>query len=74
MELDKELINKIKITPLLDTLQLENISDSEYFGTYYKNRLSNSRLSLLKNKGAKVFFEGLKQEFNPSFQFGNKIF
>lgn len=71
MELDKELINKIKITPLLDTLQLENISDSEYFGTYYKNRLSNSRLSLLKNKGAKVFFEGIPQEYNPSFQLGS---
>ena len=74
MELDKELIKKIQIKPLIDTLQLENISDDEYFGKYYKDRLSNSRLGILKSKGAKVFFEGIPQEYNPSFFFGNKIF
>lgn len=73
MELDKELIEKIQIKPLIDTLRLENISDEEYFGTNYRDYISNSRLGLLKNKGAKAFFDGLSenQEYNPSFQFGS---
>ena len=73
MELDKELIKQIKITPLLDTLRLEKLSDEIYFSKKYSNYISNSRLGLLKNKGAKAFFEGLSanQEFNPSFYFGS---
>lgn len=73
MELDKELIEKIQIKPLIDTLRLENISDEEYFGTNYRDYISNSRLGLLKDKGAKAFFDGLSanQEYNPSFQFGS---
>ena len=72
MDIDNNIINQIKITPLLDTLRLENISDNEYFGVKYKDYISNSRLGLLKNKGAKAFFEGLSnQDFNPSFAFGS---
>lgn len=72
MNIDNELIKQIKITPLLDTLRLENISDEEYFSVKYSNYISNSRLGKLKTEGAKVFFEGFKvQEYNPSFQFGS---
>lgn len=72
MNIDNELIKQIKITPLLDTLRLENISDEEYFSAKYSNYISNSRLGKLKTEGAKVFFEGFKvQEYNPSFQFGS---
>ena len=72
--MNKELINQIKITPLLDTLQLEDISDSEYFSKKYSNYISNSRLGLLLSKGVKAFFEGFhSQEYNPSFFFGKKI-
>ncbi len=75
MELDKELINKIKIVPLLDTLKLKNISDEEYFGNQFSDYISNSRLNLLKTKGARAFFEGLatNQEYNPSFFFGTLL-
>lgn len=73
MNLDGDLIKRIKIEPLLDTLRLENISDAEYFGKHYSEYISNSRLGLLKTKGAKAFFKGLaaNQEYNPSFQFGS---
>ena len=73
MELNKELFDQIKITPLLDTIKLEKIDDSEYFSSEYSTKyISNSRLGLFKSKGVKAFFEGLSanQEYNPSFNFG----
>lgn len=73
MNLDGELIKKIKIKPLLDTLYLEDISDEEYFSTKYKNYISNSRLGVLKKDGAKAFFEGIPQVYNPSFATGSLI-
>lgn len=75
MEVNKELLNKIKITPLIDTLKMENISDDVYFSEKYSNYISNSRLGLLINKGVKAFFEGLSanQEYNPSFFFGTLL-
>lgn len=73
MEIDKELLNKIKITPLLDTLKLENISDKEYFSQKFSDYISNSRLGKLVKDGAKAFFEGIKQEYNPSFFFGTLL-
>lgn len=65
--------SKITISPLLDTLILEDISDDEYFSEKYSDRLSNSRLSLLKNKGAEAFFNGIKSEYSSSFQFGTNL-
>lgn len=73
MKIDKSIISQIKIKPLLETLRLENISDAEYFGVHYKNYISNSRLGLLKTKGAKAFFEGIKSEYNPSFELGGNL-
>lgn len=40
----------IKITPLLETLQLLKITDEEYFSSKYKDYISNSRLGLLNPK------------------------
>ena len=73
MNIDKSILNKIKITPLLDTLKLENISDEEYFSEKYNGFISNSRLGILKRSGVKAFFEGIKNEYNPSFQFGSNL-
>lgn len=72
MKIDFDL-NTIKITPLLDTLRLENISDQDYFSEKYSDRLSNSRLGLLKSKGAKAFFANEKLGFNQSFEFGGNL-
>lgn len=69
-------LDNIKITPLLDTLRLEKISDAEYFSIRYKNYISNSRLSLInpKSEGSpEKFFEGFKSGFNPSFILGSTV-
>ena len=74
MEIDNELIKKIKITPLIDTLKLENISDDIYFSNEYrKDYISNSRLGVLKRDGVKAFFEGIPSVFNPSFLTGELV-
>ena len=74
MNLSKEIINSIKITPLLDSLQLIDIPDNLYFGSQYsKEYISNSRLGVLKKDGVKAFFEGIPQVYNPSFETGTLI-
>lgn len=74
MNIDNELIKQVKITPILETLQLEDIPDNLYFGSQYsKEYISNSRLGVLKKDGAKAFFEGIPQVYNPSFVTGELI-
>ena len=73
MTVDNELIKQIKITPILDTLKLENIDDDTYFTQYRKDYISNSRLGILKKDGVKVFFEGIPQVYNPSFVTGELV-
>ena len=73
MTVDKELLNSIKITPLIDTLKLEDIDDDIYFSEKYKNYISNSRLGLLKSKGVQAFFDGIKSDYNPSFALGTAL-
>lgn len=73
MIIDNELIKQIKITPLLDTLKLEDIDDDIYFSQYSKEYISNSRLGVLKKDGVKAFFEGIPQVYNPSFETGTLI-
>ena len=56
------MLEKIKITPLLDTLHLEDISDEIYFGKQYSGYISNSRLSLVNPEQggtADKFIQGL---------------
>lgn len=59
---------KIKITPLLDTLRLQKISDEEYFSERYSDYISNSRLGFINPKQ-----EGNPQKFLDGFA-GNRIF
>ena len=73
MTIDKDLIKQIKITPILESLKLEDISDEIYFRDYRKDYISNSRLGVLKKEGAKAFFEGIPQTYNPSFTTGTLI-
>jgi len=40
----------IKLIPIIETLQLLKITDSEYFSPKYKDYISNSRLGLLNPK------------------------
>lgn len=74
MNIDNDLIKQIKITPIIESLKLEDIDDKVYFSAKYKNYISNSRLGLLKSKGAKAFFEGIKSDgYNYSFDFGGNL-
>lgn len=60
------LKTSIELTPLLDTLRLQKISDEEYFSTKYSDYISNSRLGLITQE------DGL-QKFIDGFA-GNRIF
>jgi len=73
MTLDTELIKKIKVTPILDSLKLEDIDDSVYFSEKYSDYISNSRLGKLVTDGAESFFAGLKNEYFASFETGSLI-
>lgn len=73
MKVDAEILNKIKITPLIDTLKLENIDDDIYFSNKYKNYISNSRLGVFKKYGVDAFFNGIPNEYNPSFVTGELV-
>ena len=73
MEIDNELIKQIKITPLLDTLKLEDISDEIYFRDYKKEYISNSRLGKLVKEGVEAFFKNEPSPYNPSFETGSLI-
>ncbi len=63
----------IKLTPLIDSLKLEKIDDSEYFSAKYSNYISNSRLGLMKAGGAEAFFAGFKPIFSSSLDLGSAV-
>ena len=73
MTLDNELIKQVKITPILDSLRLEDISDSVYFSEEYSDYISNSRLGKLITDGAESFFAGIKSDYSTSFETGSLI-
>ena len=73
MTVDNELIKQIKITPLIDTLKLEDIDDSVYFKEYNKGYISNSRLGKLVKEGVEAFFKNEPSPYNPSFETGSLI-
>lgn len=71
-------MNNIKITPLIDTLHLEKISDEIYFSKQYSNYISNSRLSLInpeQDNDPKAFFEGLSKhsKYSDALIFGSAV-
>lgn len=70
-------LKTIKITPLLETLHLEKISDAIYFSSKYSGYVSNSRLGLLNPRqdgSPEKFFEGFKEGgFNTSLQLGSAV-
>lgn len=66
----------IKITPLLDTLKLQKIDDSEYFSAHYKDYISNSRLSLInpeQDGSPEKFFNGSTGIYSDSIVIGSVV-
>ena len=68
--------NEIQIVPLLDTLQILDISDEEYFGEKYREYISNSRLKLIdpeEGGSPELFKAGLSPAFSDAFYYGSAI-
>jgi len=69
-------LSDITITPLLDTLRLEDISDEVYFSEKYSNYISNSRLSFInpeQNGCPGDFFEKRPVQRSDSLRFGSAV-
>ena len=70
-------LKTIKITPLLDTLRLEKISDEIYFSEKYSGYVSNSRLGLInpRQEGSpEKFCAGLKDMgYAPALEIGSAV-
>ena len=69
-------LGDIKITPILDTLRLEDISDEVYFSEKYSDYVSNSRLSLINPEQGGTpedYFEKKPQEFSDSLVLGSAV-
>ncbi len=68
--------DQIKITPLLDTLHLQKISDEEYFSKKYNNYISNSRMGLInpvQEGSPEKFFQGFKPIYSSSLDIGTAV-
>ena len=69
-------LQDIKLTPLLDTLYLEDISDEEYFSKKFSNYISNSRLSLINPEQEGTpdkFFNSKFNNFSESLVLGSLV-
>lgn len=69
-------LSDIKITPLLETLKLEDISDDIYFSEKFSNYISNSRLKLIDpdDGGCPAdFFETRPVQRSDSLRFGSTV-
>ena len=60
MSIGKESLDDIQLVPLMDTLRVQKINDSEYFSEKYNGYISNSRLSLInpeQDNDPEAFFD-----------------
>lgn len=76
MSIENCSYKNIVITPLVETLQILDISDKEYFGPKYKNYISNSKLKLINPEeggSPELWKAGLSPSFSDSFYFGNVV-
>lgn len=68
----------IKLTPILESLRLEDIDDSIYFSEKYAGYISNSRLGLInpeQDGSPEKFFQGLANNkiYSDSLVFGSAV-
>ena len=69
-------LSEIKITPLVETLRLEDIDDAIYFSDKYSNYISNSRLTLInpdQDGSPEKFFETRPKLYSDSLVFGSAV-
>lgn len=68
--------NDIKLRPLIETLQVLDISDEEYFGSGYRDYISNSRLKLInpeQDGSPEKYFKGIQSTYSDSLAFGTAV-
>lgn len=78
MIIDSKCLDGIVVEPILESLKLQKIDDSEYFSSKYSSYISNSRLSLInpyQDDDPKAFFEGLSKhnKYSDALVFGSAV-
>lgn len=68
----------VKLTPLLDTIQLIEMSDEEYFSDKWADYISNSKLALInpdQDGSPQIYKEGLSKhpKYSDSLVFGSAV-
>lgn len=75
--MENNVLHDIMLTPLLDTLRLEKISDAMYFSEKFSGYISNSRLGYLHPKqdgSPEKFFAGLQSPgYAPALELGSAV-
>ena len=69
-------LKEYKIELLLETVNIKELSDEEYFSNDYSHYVSNSKLKLINpdEGGSPILFKtGLKNEYNASFAYGTAV-
>ena len=69
-------LSEIKLTPVLSSIQILDISDEEYFGDKYKEYISNSRLKYIdpdEGGSPESFFDETHSLSSSSIEFGSAI-
>ena len=69
-------LNDIRLSPILESIKREKISDQEYFSSKYRDYISNSRLKLInptQNGSPSKYKEGFSGEITTSLSLGSVI-
>lgn len=68
-------MSRIRFTPLIDTIQLLDISDEEYFGPKYRDYISNSRLGKINpdQGGSWEKYQAFSENLADALVFGSAV-
>lgn len=71
-------MDKIKLTPIVDSIEFIEMSDEEYFSDKYSEWISNSKLSLINPEqggSPEMYMEGLSKhpKYSDSLVFGSAV-
>lgn len=67
-------INEIKLVPIVESIQILDIDDPTYFGSDYKDYISNSKLKLINPEeggSPELYKQGLGGNYSASLYFGS---
>lgn len=72
------MLETIKLTPLLETIEFRDITDEKYFGAEYSKYISNSKLALINEEqggSPLIYRDGLSKhsKYSDSLVFGSAV-